>query len=199
MCSDVVVVGAVVRIHDSRNHSYVSPYLPECIKLSHTHFLCRFYLFSSNLSFQFSLNLDVLCATLKMSPNRTASAASSQTKVEPGSPLDKKTAASPQRPAHARFTDGATDTRIENVDVKHEQPSHEILQMEDCYEELGFGFPSWKKWTILTVIFLVQVSMNFNTSLYSNGLEGISTTFGVSEQGARCGAMIFLVLYAFGW
>ena len=51
---------------------------------------------------------------------------------------------------------------------------------------------------ILTVIFLVQVSMNFNTSLYSNAIPGISEEFGVSKQAARCGAMIFLVLYAFG-
>ncbi|KAF2092562.1 MFS general substrate transporter, partial [Rhizodiscina lignyota] len=69
---------------------------------------------------------------------------------------------------------------------------------EDCYDELGYSFPSWKKWTILTIIFLVQVSMNFNTSLYSNGLTGISDEFHVSAQAARCGAMIFLVLYAFG-
>jgi MFS family permease len=69
---------------------------------------------------------------------------------------------------------------------------------DDCYDELGFSFPSWKKWMILTVIFLVQVSMNFNTSLYSNGLKGISSEFHVSAQAARCGAMIFLVLYAFG-
>ncbi len=69
---------------------------------------------------------------------------------------------------------------------------------EDCYDELGFCFPSWKKWTILSIIFIVQVSMNFNTSLYSNAIKGISKEFNVSEQGARCGAMIFLVLYAFG-
>lgn len=74
---------------------------------------------------------------------------------------------------------------------------YEITE-DDCYEELGFSFPSWKKWYILTVIFWVQVSMNFNTSLYSNGLEGIKHEFGVSLQAARCGAMIFLVLYAFG-
>ena len=48
------------------------------------------------------------------------------------------------------------------------------------------------------VIFLVQTSMNFNTSLYSNALSGITDEFGVSTQAARCGAMIFLVLYAFG-
>ncbi len=69
---------------------------------------------------------------------------------------------------------------------------------EDCYDELGFSFPTWRKWLILSIIFSVQVSMNFNTSLYSNAVKGISKEFGVSEQGARCGAMIFLVLYAFG-
>ena len=40
--------------------------------------------------------------------------------------------------------------------------------------------------------------MNFNTSLYSNALDGISDEFHVSAQAARCGAMIFLVFYAFG-
>lgn len=74
---------------------------------------------------------------------------------------------------------------------------YEITE-EDCYDELGFSFPTWKKWTILSIIFAVQVSMNFNTSLYSNAVKGISKEFGVSAQGARCGAMIFLVLYAFG-
>ena len=51
---------------------------------------------------------------------------------------------------------------------------------------------------ILSVIFLVQVSMNFNTSLYSNAIPGIEKEFGVSAQAARCGAVVFLILYAFG-
>ncbi|KAK3669210.1 hypothetical protein LTR78_010907 [Recurvomyces mirabilis] len=74
---------------------------------------------------------------------------------------------------------------------------YEITE-EDCYEELGYSFPAWKKWYILTIIFIVQVSMNFNTSLYSNALGGISAQFHVSEQAARVGAAIFLVTYAFG-
>lgn len=73
-----------------------------------------------------------------------------------------------------------------------------ILTEDDCYEELGFCFPEWKKWTILSVIFMVQVSMNFNTSLYSNAITGMTEEFHISAQAARCGAMIFLVLYAFG-
>ncbi|KAK3324373.1 MFS multidrug transporter [Cercophora scortea] len=72
------------------------------------------------------------------------------------------------------------------------------LKEEDAWDELGFAFPKWKKWMILTVIFLVQTSMNFNTTLYSNGLEGISAEFNVSMQAARVGAAIFLVTYAFG-
>jgi MFS family permease len=72
------------------------------------------------------------------------------------------------------------------------------LSEDEVYDQLGYGFPEWKKWTILSIIFLVQVSMNFNTSLYSNALDGIVTEFNVSLQAARCGAMIFLILYAFG-
>jgi sugar phosphate permease len=72
------------------------------------------------------------------------------------------------------------------------------LTEADCDGQLGYSFPSWKKWMILTMIFLVQLSMNLNSSVYSSGIAGISEEFGVSEQAARCGAMIFLVTYAFG-
>ncbi|KAI0389912.1 MFS general substrate transporter [Xylariaceae sp. FL0594] len=72
------------------------------------------------------------------------------------------------------------------------------LQAADCEDELAFAYSPRKKWWILTVIFLVQTSMNFNTSLYSNGLKGISEEFHVSEQAARVGAAAFLVAYAFG-
>lgn len=40
--------------------------------------------------------------------------------------------------------------------------------------------------------------MNFNTGVYANGLEGLTSEFGISEQAARVGQMIFLVTYAFG-
>ncbi|GAB1213443.1 hypothetical protein ATERTT37_002592 [Aspergillus terreus] len=81
--------------------------------------------------------------------------------------------------------------------LEHTSDKVELTE-DECYEQLGYSFPSWRKWMIISVIFLVQTSMNFNTSLYSNALTGISEEFGVSMQAARCGAMIFLVLYAFG-
>lgn len=51
---------------------------------------------------------------------------------------------------------------------------------------------------VLSSIFAVQVSMNFNTSIYPNAVPGISHEFGVSEQAARVGSTLFLVFYAFG-
>ncbi|KAK7744438.1 hypothetical protein SLS62_010163 [Diatrype stigma] len=68
----------------------------------------------------------------------------------------------------------------------------------DVKEQLAFSLPFRTKWAYLAIIFLVQVSMNFNTTLYSNGLRGISGEFGVSEGDARWGAAAFLIAYAFG-
>ena len=121
-----------------------------------------------------------------VSSNRRASPASSETQAEGGI---QETAA--PKPVQSRETEAEDLEKVGTYDKKE-------LTEADCYDELAFGFSPMKKWTILTIIFLVQVSMNFNTSLYSNALDGISTQFNVSEQGARCGAMIFLVLYAFG-
>lgn len=108
------------------------------------------------------------------------------------------------RAQHAHFNEAPSDQVPDPTLHRHDDSDDEslddkiVLQEEDCYDELGFSFPTWRKWMILSVIFIVQVSMNFNTSLYSNALGGISEEFGVSMQAARCGAVVFLVLYAFG-
>ena len=72
------------------------------------------------------------------------------------------------------------------------------LTEEDGYEKLGYSFPTWKKWMILSVTFIIQISINLNASLYANGVKGISKKFGVSEQAARVPQLTFLCAYAFG-
>ncbi|KAI9760729.1 MAG: hypothetical protein M4579_001467 [Chaenotheca gracillima] len=122
--------------------------------------------------------------------------------------------ASVQQPRHVNYANGtnrsaANGTNEVNgsngagLDEKKSHVSNRAdgkieIQEEDCYEALGFCYPTWKKWMILTVIFAVQTSMNFNTSVYSNVVTPLSEAFGVSEQAARVGQMIFLVAYAFG-
>lgn len=73
-----------------------------------------------------------------------------------------------------------------------------ILTEDDCYDVLGYSWPSWKKWMLLSSIFAVQVSMNFNTSVYPNNITPLSEHFQISEQAARVSQCVFLVLYAFG-
>ncbi|KAH8812731.1 major facilitator superfamily domain-containing protein [Xylogone sp. PMI_703] len=119
-------------------------------------------------------------------PPEGPSDSSSTTEVEDA---EKQHPVAPQRSRHTHGFEAIHKT---------ETNGRLIITEEECYDELGFGFPTWKKWMILTIIFIVQVSMNFNTSLYSNAVGGISEEFHVSEQAARCGAMIFLILYAFG-
>ncbi|KAI9055448.1 hypothetical protein LZ554_000402 [Drepanopeziza brunnea f. sp. 'monogermtubi'] len=118
-----------------------------------------------------------------------------------------KTKPTPKSQKHAVFTgDNQIFTPPTNNQDGDDLPDAERvgthdkkeLTEDECYDELGFSFPEWKKWMILSVIFMVQVSMNFNTSLYSNAIPGIQEEFGVSAQAARVGAMIFLVFYAFG-
>lgn len=73
-----------------------------------------------------------------------------------------------------------------------------IIQEADYPQASAYAFTTWKKWRILIVVFLVQCSMNFNTSLYANGQKGMAHEFGITEQTARAGAGAFLVLYGFG-
>ncbi|KAJ5623769.1 hypothetical protein N7510_000078 [Penicillium lagena] len=72
------------------------------------------------------------------------------------------------------------------------------LKEFECYDKLGYNFSWWKKWGIISVIFLVQTSMNWNASFYASGITLYAKHFHISEQAARVGQMSFLVAYAFG-
>ncbi|KAK1544122.1 major facilitator superfamily transporter [Colletotrichum paranaense] len=73
-----------------------------------------------------------------------------------------------------------------------------VITEDECYHLLGYSWPAWKKWMLLSSIFAVQVSMNFNTSVFPSAVTPISEGFHVSEQAARSAQCAFLVLYAFG-
>ena len=82
--------------------------------------------------------------------------------------------------------------RIVTSDEKFE------LTDNDAWDKLGYSFPTWRKWQILGVVFIIQISMNMNASLYANGVSRIAEEHGVSKQVARIPQMAFLVAYGFG-
>ena len=89
---------------------------------------------------------------------------------------------------------GVTGNEVNNPVVERKI---ELTQL-DCYDKLGFSLPEWRKWSILCVIFAVQVSMNFNASVYASGIDQFAEEFEITKQMARVGQMIFLIAYAFG-
>ncbi len=90
-----------------------------------------------------------------------------------------------------------TPPRHEEQRASRDEPKRLITEVTNP-EILALKFPTWKKWMILAVIFLVQTSMNFNTSLYANGQAGMAKAFNVSRQTTVTGAAVFLITYAFG-
>ncbi|KAH7122468.1 major facilitator superfamily domain-containing protein [Dendryphion nanum] len=72
------------------------------------------------------------------------------------------------------------------------------LQDSDAWDKLGYSFPTWRKWQILCVVFLIQISINTNASMYANAVGGIHEKFGVSKQVARIPQATFLIAYGFG-
>lgn len=99
--------------------------------------------------------------------------------------------------AHAENASESDGTSREEHPTVKKNGKRELTE-DDCYEALGFCFPTWKKWTILSVIFVVQMSMNFNSGVYANAVTGLTEEFHISEQAARVGQAVFLVAYAFG-
>ncbi|KAF2860645.1 MFS general substrate transporter, partial [Piedraia hortae CBS 480.64] len=62
----------------------------------------------------------------------------------------------------------------------------------------GFAFSPLRKWSIITAVFLVQISMNFNAAIYAAAVPKMSMDFDIPHSKARLGQMVFLVMYAFG-
>ena len=73
-----------------------------------------------------------------------------------------------------------------------------IITEDEAWDHLGYTWPTWKKWMLLSSIFAVQVSMNFNTSVYPNVITPLSEHFGIPETTATYGQWVFLITYAFG-
>jgi hypothetical protein len=72
------------------------------------------------------------------------------------------------------------------------------LREWECWDKLAYSWPKWKKAMYLASIAGIQISMNFNTSVFPSAVRPLSEHFGISEQAARVGQMIYLVFYSFG-
>ena len=90
------------------------------------------------------------------------------------------------------------ELRTSDSRQKYTPNGKRVLTEDEAWDKLGFTWPTWKKWMLLSSIFAVQVSMNFNTSVYPSAVKPLARYWDISQQDARVGQMIFLIFYAFG-
>lgn len=100
---------------------------------------------------------------------------------------------------------GSEETRTEKLTQKSHDEHHgkggdgrRELKEHDAPEVLAYAWPAWKKWMYLSAVAGIQISMNYNTSVFPSAITQLSEAFGIDEQGARVGQMIYLVMYSFG-
>lgn len=99
-------------------------------------------------------------------------------------------------PATSSGSEAAADEVAEKQSVRSDGKRE--LKEHECYDKLAYCWPRWKKWMYLAAIAGVQVSMNYNTSVFPSAVKPLSKTFGISQQAARTGQMIYLVTYSIG-
>jgi hypothetical protein len=90
------------------------------------------------------------------------------------------------------WLDAHRPSQIPRADGKRE------LKQNHCWDKLAYSWPRWKKAMYLASIAGIQISMNFNTSVFPSAVNPIAEHFGISTQKARIGQMIYLVAYSFG-
>lgn len=73
-----------------------------------------------------------------------------------------------------------------------------IIKEADCYEELPFAWSERKKWLVMAVISLIQLSMNMSCSLYANAMKGMASELNVSAMDTTWGVAVNLIAYAIG-
>lgn len=78
----------------------------------------------------------------------SASSGSKPFSPEPGALQQEHAPATAGRPSVAPNTEKVHDGKVE-------------IREDDCYDELGFEFPTLRKWYIITVVFWVQVRLEF--------------------------------------
>lgn len=109
-----------------------------------------------------------------------------------GTPVSKKSLENDPSPDSSSPERDIEKEETERADGKRELKEHE------CYDKLAYCWPRWKKWMYLGAVAFVQVSMNFNTSVYPNAVKPLSKAFDIGQQEARVGQMIYLVTYSVG-
>ena len=138
--------------------------------------------------------------------------------------MDKQSLLEPFTAAgRKQLKEGALARHVEKAETDEQKAQHEVLKERDAWNKIlvdcypgqcsqMLSFPTWRRWQILSVMFVIQISINLNASLYANGvvsgpLPELCRPHGMLRLSSRRSLeylnrlipqLIFLCAYAFG-
>ncbi|KAI7164167.1 MFS general substrate transporter [Hortaea werneckii] len=125
-------------------------------------------------------------------PNTVSAAYDDGMEKPEDSQSEKEEAESPRSVSPPNRHSGEQEKSDVREDGKRE------LKEEDAYDCLAYSWPTWKKCMYLASVAVIQIAMNYNTSVYPNVVTQLTEQFALDKQGARTGQMIYLIFYSFG-
>lgn len=95
------------------------------------------------------------------------------------------------------------DSRVEVAPVSSEDsyervPEKQILHERTHPQYTAKNWSTWAKWQVLIGMLLVQISQNYNASVFMSASGQLTEKFNITEATYRVAQAIFLIMYAFG-
>lgn len=76
--------------------------------------------------------------------------------------------------------------------------SRRIITEREAWDHTAFSYTWHRKWTILLILWMIQIAMNMNGSIWANTAAGLSSHYDIPINRVSFGNMAFLMSYAFG-
>ncbi|KAK7740910.1 hypothetical protein SLS53_004973 [Cytospora paraplurivora] len=73
-----------------------------------------------------------------------------------------------------------------------------IITENEAWEHTAYAYTPHRKWSILLVLWMIQIAMNMNGSIWANTEAGQASYYGMPINKVSLGNMTFLISYAFG-
>lgn len=73
-----------------------------------------------------------------------------------------------------------------------------IITEQEAWAHTAYNYRKQEKWTLLLCLWMIQIAMNMNGSLWANTAAGLSSYYGVPINKVSLGDTTFLISYAFG-
>ncbi|KUI70194.1 hypothetical protein VM1G_06306 [Cytospora mali] len=98
------------------------------------------------------------------------------------------------KPAFQTISESNSDHDFQH----HTRTVRRVITEQEAWEHTAHNYKRHRKRSILVILWMIQIAMNMNGSLWANTEAGLSSYYNFSIHKVSLGNMAFLISYAFG-